>query len=217
MDAELQNHDACNLMGRILGPIGKMSRREGIALDESPKNPVKRRPYPPGAHGNSGQRVRMSGYGIQLREKQKAKRLYGVMERQFRRYFEQAARHQGNTGELLIRTLEMRLDNVVYRLGYAKTRRMSRQMVNHGFFAVNGEKVDIPSYQVTPGEVITIRENKVSKPIFNGLDEQLKKHTAPGWLHMDAKTRTGKVTSLPEGEDLKQVFDPTLIVEFYSR
>ena len=204
-------------MGRILGPIGKMSRREGVALDDNPKNAVKRRPYPPGAHGNVDRRNRMSGYGVQLREKQKAKRLYGVMERQFRNYFEKASQHRGNTGELLVRNLELRLDNVVYRLGFAKSRRMSRQMVNHGFFEINGAKVDIPSYQVVSGDVVTIRENKKTKTIFQSLDEDLKKHTAPGWLHMDAKMRTGKVTSIPEGEDLKQIFDPTLIVEFYSR
>jgi len=204
-------------MGRILGPIGKMSRREGVALDDNPKNAVRRRPYAPGAHGNTKRHNRMSGYGIQLREKQKAKRLYGVMERQFRNYFEKAASKQGNTGEQLTSFLEMRLDNVVYRLGFAKSRRMSRQMVNHGFFEVNGAKVDIPSYQVSPGEVITIRSNKQTKPIFVALDENLKKHTTTSWLHIDPATRTGKVTSVPEGEDLKQIFDPTLIVEFYSR
>ncbi len=204
-------------MGRLLGPIGKMSRREGVPLDENPKNPVKRRPYPPGAHGATQRRGRMSSYGIQLREKQKAKRLYGVMERQFRRYFETASQYKGNTGEMLTRFLELRLDNVVYRLGFAKTRRMSRQMVNHGFFAVNGVKVDIPSFQVSPGDLVTIRTNKENKPIFQSLEESLKKHTTAGWLHMDAATRTGKVASLPEGDDLKQIFDPTLIVEFYSR
>ncbi|HBL39231.1 TPA: 30S ribosomal protein S4 [Candidatus Uhrbacteria bacterium] len=204
-------------MGRLLGPIGKMSRREGVPLDENPKNPVKRRPYPPGAHGATQRRGRMSSYGIQLREKQKAKRLYGVMERQFRRYFETASRYKGNTGEMLTRFLELRLDNVVYRLGFAKTRRMSRQMVNHGFFAVNGAKVDIPSFQVSPGDIVTIRVNKEKKPIFQPLEESLKKHTTASWLHLDAAARTGKVASLPEGDDLKQVFDPTLIVEFYSR
>lgn len=217
MGAELRNHDACNSMGRIREPIGKMSRREGVPLDENPKNPVRRRPYPPGAHGATQRRGRMSSYGIQLREKQKAKRLYGVMERQFRRYFEAASQYRGNTGEMLTRFLELRLDNIVYRLGFAKTRRMSRQMVNHGFFEVNGAKVDIPSYQVSAGDIITIRGNKAAKPIFESLDEGLKKHKTAGWLHLDATVRTGKVTSLPEGEDLKQVFDPTLIVEFYSR
>ncbi|MDA1038218.1 MAG: 30S ribosomal protein S4 [bacterium] len=203
-------------MGRILGPIGKMSRREGIALDESEKNPVKRRPYPPGVHG-PGRRTRMSGFGIQLREKQKAKRIYGVMERQFSRYFEKANSAKGNTGEILVRFLEMRLDNVIYRLGFAKTRRMSRQMVNHGFFEVNGKKVDIASYQVSIGDVITVRTNKTEKPIFRELDENLVKHTTAGWLNIEKKTRVGKITSLPEGEDLNQPFDPTLIVEFYSR
>ena len=215
MDVEHLNHDECS-MGRILGSLGKMSRREGVALDDNPKNPVKRRPYPPGAHGGKRRR-RMSGYGLQLREKQKAKRFYGVMERQFRRYFEKSSKAKGNTGELLTRMLEMRLDNVVYRLGFAKSRRMSRQMVNHGFFKVNGQKVDIPSYQVSPGDTITIKENKNEKAIFIALDKDLAKHKPASWLHIDEKTRTGKVTSIPEGEDLKQIFDPTLIVEFYSR
>lgn len=203
-------------MGRILESIGKLSRREGVSLDENPKNPVKRRPYPPGMHGPNKTK-RMSGYGLQLREKQKAKRFYGVMERQFSNYFKKAIRIKGNTGEILTRMLEMRLDNVVYRLGFAKTRRMSRQMVNHGFFEVNGKCVDIPSYQVSVGDTITIKGNKQSKTVFNSLDSVLAKYKTSGWLHIDAKTKIGKVTSMPEGEDLKQAFDPTLIVEFYSR
>jgi small subunit ribosomal protein S4 len=203
-------------MGRILESIGKLSRREGVPLDENPKNPVKRRAYPPGMHGPN-KVGRMSGYGLQLREKQKAKRFYGIMERQFRNYFEKAIRVKGNTGEILTRMLEMRLDNVVYRLGFAKTRRMARQMVNHGFFEVNNELVDIPSYQVSVGDVIKIKENKKNKPVFNVLDATLSKHKTSGWLHLEVKEQVGKVTSMPEGEDLKQAFDPTLIVEFYSR
>lgn len=206
-------------MGRILGPIGKMSRREGVALDDSPKNAFRKRPFAPGVHGNTkGKRpARVSSYGLQLREKQKAKRFYGVMERQFRNYFEKAIKHQGNTGELLVRSLELRLDNVVYRLGFAKSRRMARQMVNHGFFFVNGRLVDIPSFSVSIGDTITIKDNKQAKPIFEGVTEALTKNKVAGWLHMDIVSRTGKVTALPEGEDLKQIFDPTLIVEFYSR
>ncbi|KKW45256.1 MAG: 30S ribosomal protein S4 [Parcubacteria group bacterium GW2011_GWA2_56_7] len=205
-------------MGRMLQPMGKMSRREGVALDESPKNPVRKRPYPPGVHGpEAGRGRRMSGFGIQLREKQKARRLYGVMERQFRNYFEKAVSKQGNTGEILVRLLETRLDNAVYRLGFAKTRRMARQMVNHGFFLVNGQKVDIPSYQVRVGDEISIKENKQAKAIFQEMTDRLKKHKTVGWLSLDANAQTGKVTSVPEGEDLKQVFDPKLIVEFYSR
>lgn len=162
-------------------------------------------------------RPRLSSYGIQLREKQKAKRLYNVMERQFRRYFEAASQKTGNTADFLVQILERRLDNVVYRLGFAKTRRQARQMVGHGFITINGELVDIPSYTVRIGEIITIKESKKSKGLLNGMQERLQKTEPPRWLSLDAATFTGKVTSLPEGEDLKSVFDPTLIVEFYSR
>ncbi len=197
-------------------PTCKMCRREGVSLCGREKCAVKRRSFTPGQHG-PGRRPRLTPYGQQLREKQKAKRFYNVMERQFRNYFAKANSMKGNTGELLVRMLEIRLDNVVYRLGFASTRRQARQMVNHAMFEVNGQKVDIPSYQVKIGDTINIRANKVDKKVFEGLQERLAKLEAPSWLHMDAKALSGKVTSLPEGEDLKQVFDTKLIVEFYSR
>lgn len=203
-------------MGRLLTPIGKLSRREGVPLDDSPKNAQRRRPFAPGVHGHARAK-RMSGYGLQLREKQKAKRLYGVMERQFRKYMETALRQKGNTAEHLVQALERRLDNVVYRLGFAPSRRMARQLVNHGFFDVNGTRVDIPSYLVSVGDVVTIRKSKESKPVWSTLEERLKKHKPQSWLALDPGTRTGKMAATPTGEDLKQVFDPTLIVEFYSR
>ena len=201
--------------------MGKMSRREGVALSTSGKvlKVMQRRAYAPGMHnapGGRGRRPRVSVFGGQLREKQKAKRLYGVMERQFRNYFSKATRMQGNTAENLARMLETRLDNVVYRLGFAKTRPQARQMVSHAMFNVNGQKVNIPSYQVRVDDVIAIRDSKQSKKVFEDLAERLTSHKVPGWLHSDGPA-AGKVVSLPDGEDLKEVYDPTLIVEFYSR
>lgn len=205
-------------MGKTLNKLGKMSRREGVPLSTSASiiKVMQRRPYAPGAHGkaNAGRPPRMSVFGMQLREKQKAKRLYGIMERQFRKYFEQAARRRGNTGESLCQLLETRLDNVVFRLGFAKTRPQARQMVGHGMFQVNGIKVNIPSYQVRVGDVIEIRAAKSGKKLIGLLEDHMKTATVPGWLHMEGGK--GKVVSIPAGEDLKEAFDPKLIVEFYS-
>ncbi len=207
-------------MGKTLKRYVKMSRRDGVALtsSESVLKAIQKRPYAPGAHGNPrARRPRLSVFGTQLREKQKAKRIYGMMERQFRNYFEKAINMPGNTGENLARLLESRLDNAVYRLGFAKTRPQARQMVSHALIMVNGKKVDVPSYAVRVDDVIEIRENKKGKGLFADLDERLKNHKAPGWIHLDQKTKVGKVVSVPEGEDLKEVYDPTLIIEFYSR
>lgn len=209
-------------MGKTLKKMGKMSRREGVALSasEGVLKLMQRRAYAPGMHGNprgGGRRARLSVYGQQLREKQKAKRLYGVMEKQFRNYFKKASAMPGNTAENLSQLLETRLDNAIFRLGLAKTRPQARQMVSHALFMVNGKKVDVPSYKVRIDDEITIRENKRQKGVFSDLDERLRNHTVPGWLHLDEATMTGKVVSLPEGEDLKEVYDPKLIVEFYSR
>lgn len=194
-----------------------MSRREGVAISTSASvlKVMQRRAYAPGVHGKpDGRPAKQSVYGLQLREKQKAKRLYGVMEKQFRNYFTKAASQKGNTGENLSRLLEMRLDNAVYRLGLAKTRPQARQMVSHCMFLVNGERVNIPSYQVKVDDVIEIRANKQAKKLFSDLTDRLKTHTVPGWLHMEGMK--GKIVSIPAQEDLKEAFDPTLIVEFYS-
>lgn len=210
-------------MGKTSQAIGKMSRREGVALStsESVLKLMQRRPFAPGVHGNpkagAGRRSRLSVYGMQLREKQKAKRLYGLMERQFRNYFAKATSMPGNSGENLARLLETRLDNVVFRLGLAKTRPQARQMVSHALFLVNGKKVNIASYKVRIDDQISVRANKMDKGVFSDLSDRLKHHTVPGWLHLDEATRVGKVVSLPEGEELKEVYDPKLIVEFYSR
>lgn len=205
-------------MGKTLKPLGKMSRREGVALSNgaSVLKVMQRRAYVPGVHGKAGGFApKLSVYGTQLREKQKAKRLYGIMERQFRNYFKKAASMSGNTGEHLARLLETRLDNTVYRLGFAKTRAQARQMVSHAMFFVNGIKVNIPSYQVRVGDIIEVRPNKKAKKLFNDLSDRLKNHTALSWLHREEDTK-GKVVSMPQGEDLKEVYDPKLIVEFYS-
>lgn len=198
-------------------PRGKMSRREGVAISNSTSviKVMQRRPYRPGVHGKLNDRPqKLSVYGQQLREKQKAKRIYGIMERQFRNYFKKAAAAPGNTGELLSRFLETRLDNVVYRLGFAKTRAQARQEVSHCMFLVNGEVVNIPSFQVRVGDTVEIRSNKAEKKVFKDLGDRLKTHTAPGWLHREEMK--GKIVSLPSGEELKEAYDPTLIVEFYS-
>jgi len=195
-----------------------MSRREGVALSNgaSVLKVMQRRAYVPGVHGKAGGFApKLSVYGTQLREKQKAKRLYGIMERQFRNYFKKAASMSGNTGEHLARLLETRLDNTVYRLGFAKTRPQARQMVSHAMFFVNGATVNIPSYQVKVGDIIEVRPNKKAKKLFNDLSDRLKNQTATSWLHREEDTK-GKIVSMPQGEDLKEVYDPKLIVEFYS-
>jgi len=205
-------------MGKTLKPLGKMSRREGVALSNgaSVLKVMQRRAYVPGVHGKAGGFApKLSVYGTQLREKQKAKRLYGIMERQFRNYFTKAASMSGNTGEHLARLLETRLDNAVFRLGFAKTRPQARQMVSHAMFMVNGIKVNIPSYQVKVGDIIEVRANKKAKKLFNDLSERLKTQTMMSWLHREEDTK-GKIVSMPQGEDLKEVYDPKLIVEFYS-
>ncbi|MFA4845988.1 MAG: 30S ribosomal protein S4 [Patescibacteria group bacterium] len=204
-------------MARNTDPIVKRSRRLGLVLGK--EKFARRRAYPPGVHGpkQSKMRPRISAYGEQLREKQKAKALYGVLERQFQNYFKKASQTKGNTAETLVRLLEMRLDNVVYRLGWGKTRRQARQMVNHGFILVNGESVDIPSFSVGIGDAIGIKESKLEKPLVKMISETMKSSTTPRWVARDEKVLGGKVTAIPEGEDLDQGFASTLIVEFYSR
>lgn len=206
-------------MAKTQKKVGKMSRREGVALTNSTKvlKVMQKRAYAPGQHGSpNGRPKRPTSYGLQLREKQKAKRIYGMLEKQFRNYFEKAVKMPGNSQENLARLLETRLDNVIYRLGFAKTRPQARQMASHALFTVNGVKVDVPSYHVRVDDVIALRDNKKDKKMFADLDERMKNHTLPGWLHSEDKF-SGKVVSLPEGEDLKEVYDPSLIIEFYSR
>ncbi len=216
MDADLRNLDVYS-MAKNNTPIAKLSRRLGITLGKS--KAVQRRPFPPGIHGpkQARRRPRLSSFGEQLLEKQKAKAIYGVMERQFRNMFEKATKKKGDTSEVLVQLLEIRLDNTIYRLGFAKTRRQARQMVSHGFILINGKKVDIASYSVRVGDEISFKENKKETGIVKQIPEAMKESQMPKWLSRDDKAFTGKVTGLPEREDLESLFDPTLIVEFYSR
>ncbi len=197
----------------------KYSRREGIPLSDraSHARAIARRPYPPGVHGPAGSK-RMTDYGKQLREKQKAKRIYGLSERQFRNIFEEASSKRGNTGETLVQLLETRLDNAVYRAGFAKTRAAARQMVGHAQFDVNGKKVNIPSYRVRPGELISVRDIKRAKGLWKGMEETLgNKKEIPSWISVAPQELSAKITSVPAGPELQQPFDAKLIVEFYSR
>lgn len=193
-----------------------MCRRVGERLCTSDKCPTTRRSYPPGVHGPTS-RSRLTPYGIQLLEKQKAKRIYGILERQFRNYVERASAKRGDTGELLVRMLETRLDNVVYRLGFASSRAGARQAIIHGHIAINGKKVDVPSYIVRPGEIVKASESSSKNKYFVARGAVLAQHETPSWLKLDPDTISGTVLSLPEGEELKQNFQTKLIVEFYSR
>ena len=200
-------------MARYTGPQVKQSRREGVALTDKAQKYLDRRPYPPGEHGRG--RIRQSEYLLQLREKQKTRRFYGVLEKQFRRYYEKANRQQGITGENLLRMLEMRLDNVVYRLGFAATRRQSRQLVNHGHFRVNGKKVDIPSYQVKPDDIITLKQGSNAEGVVRAATE-LVAAVAP-WLQADYDALNGKVLKAPERSEIDTPVSEQLIVELYSK
>jgi small subunit ribosomal protein S4 len=209
-------------MGRRLEAKCKQCRREGEKLylkgDRcfTAKCAISRRPFKPGQHGPTS-RTRPTPYGIQLREKQKAKNTYGLMEKQFRNYFDKSKSKVGNTASFLVQMLEMRLDNVVFRLGFAKSRALARQIVGHGHVRVNGKKVNVPSYQTKPGDVVTLSAGISKSKLMEGGEERLAKHQAPSWLHYDGAASSGKVLTKPEGADLKQNFDPKLIVEFYSR
>lgn len=206
-------------MARYTGPVGKVSRRLGIGITEKGQRILNKRSYPPGQHGPGSRRRQMSDYGTQLLEKQKAKFIYGVLERQFRRVFEQASRRSGVTGEYLLSLLERRLDNVVYRLGLATTRSQARQLVTHGHIVVDGRKTNIPSYTVKVGQVITVRPESRRRAYFKNLVDSgdLNKHRAPDWLRLSANDLSGTVVSLPRREDAEAGINEQLIVEFYSR
>lgn len=200
---------------RYTGPKVKKARRLGFAFTTKDARIMQRRPSPPGQHGQG--RSRISEYGMQLREKQKAKINYGVSERQFLRYFEKALKRPGVTGDYLLELLELRLDNVVYRLGFAETRAQARQLVNHGFFEVNGKKADIPSIALKPGDVITVRENKKTSKYMQTQKEKLKGFTAQEWVELKANDMSGKVLSVPTPEQTGNLINTQLIVEHYSR
>ncbi|MFC2015698.1 30S ribosomal protein S4 [Chloroflexota bacterium] len=211
-------------MARYNDAVCKLCRREGEKLllkgerCVSPKCAFERRPFAPGAHGKSTRfRRKVSDYGRQLRAKQKARRVYGVMERQFRRYFREAEQRRGLTGMNLLIVLESRLDNVVYRMGFAASRPQARQLVRHGHFQVNGRKVNIPSYLVKPEDVLAVRPNSHRNAFFRDLAQDLPHRAVPEWLSRDEETMSGRVMALPERKDIDVSIDEQLIVEFYSR
>ena len=208
-------------MARTIEPDCRQCRREGCKLFlkgercTSKKCAMERRPVIPGQHGNSKRRVAFSEYGTQLREKQKVKRMYGVLEKQFREYYEKASKMKGVTGENMLSLIERRLDNVVYRMGIGASRKQARQIVNHGLITVNGKRVNIASYMVKAGDIIAIKENKQQNEMFKDL--RGSKVVMPKWLEFDTNAFSGKVVALPVREDVDADIKEQLIVELYSR
>jgi small subunit ribosomal protein S4 len=211
-------------MARYVGPVCRLCRREGMKLFlkgercYTEKCAIEKRNVPPGEHGKSRRpKAKLAGYGLQLREKQKVKRIYGVLENQFRRYFETADRQRGITGETLLQLLERRLDNVIYRLGLATSRPQARQLVRHGHFMVNGRKVDIPSYSVRAGDTISVRQTSLKNAAIQHAIEEVKGRGIPGWLEFDAERAAGRIASLPTREQINLPVQEQLIVELYSK
>ena len=208
-------------MARYTGPVCRLCRREGEKLflkgDRcyGDKCAMEKRPYPPGQAGKK--RPRESEYRVQLREKQKTKRMYGMLEKQFRSYYEEANRLEGITGENLLRLLETRLDNVVYRLGFAKSRSEARQIVRHGHIQVNGKRVDIPSYRVRAGELVSIAPKSKDLLVFKAAIISSERSTVPGWLEVDIEKLQGSVISLPTRDQIDLTVKENLIVELYSK
>jgi small subunit ribosomal protein S4 len=209
-------------LARYKDAVCRLCRREGMKLFlKGPKCftdkcPIEKRNFAPGQHGKD-RKAKVVGYGLQLREKQKAKRIYFTQEGQFRNYFEKASRSKGVTGELLLQQLERRLDTVIFRLGFGISRRQARQLVRHGHVAVNGRKVNIPSYQVSVGEEITIRESSRKLPILEQAKEFSAHQNAPTWLEIDRENFKGRVLALPKREDIQLPVNEQLIVELYSK
>jgi len=206
-------------MARYRGPVGKISRRLGVGITEKGQRILSKRPFPPGQHGPGARKRQVSDYGLQLTEKQKARHMYGVLERQFRRIFAHASRQSGVTGEHLLSLLERRLDNVVYRLGFATTRAQARQIVNHGHITVNDQKTDIPSFTVKIGQVIAVRPESKKLTYFRNLVDSgnLQHYRAPEWLILKSAELSGQIVALPRREDAEPDINEQLIVEFYSR
>jgi small subunit ribosomal protein S4 len=208
-------------MARYTESVCRLCRREGGKLFlkgtrcYTKKCSFERRPTPPGQHGV--RRRKMGEFGIQLREKQKVRRVYGVLERQFRNYFNEAETHVGVTGEALLQSLETRLDNVVFRLGFASSRAQARQLVTHGHFAVNGTPTDVASYRMRPGDSVEVRESRRGREAFKVIRETLKSHQAPDWLSLDAAKLAGSVTSMPRRDQMPLDLSEQLVVEYYSR
>ncbi|MFH1098917.1 MAG: 30S ribosomal protein S4 [Candidatus Uhrbacteria bacterium] len=204
-------------MARNLGPKHRMCRRVGEKLCDLDRCPITRREYPPGAHGATAKRRKVTEYGAQLLEKQKAKVVYGILERQLRGYYERALRSQGDTGVILSRFLECRLDNVVFRMGFTKSRAAARQAVTHGHVMVNARRVSIPSYQVRVGDVVALRERSRTSPLFVDYPRLAAERIVPVWLTIVPDDFRGQVIRLPEPADIKNPFRIRGIVEFYSR
>lgn len=209
-------------MARFTGAVCRLCRREGTKLFlkgtkcTSDRCPVEKRNFPPGQHGKD-RKAKIVGYGLQLHEKQKAKRMYFTLESQFREYYEKANRATGVTGELLIQQLERRLDNVAYRLGFAISRRQARQLVRHGHVEVNGRKVNIPSYQVNAGDEVAVREKARKLVIVEQGAQLAQQNPVPAWLEMNFENMTGRVLTLPKRKDVNLPVNEQLIVELYSK
>jgi small subunit ribosomal protein S4 len=212
-------------MAKYRGPVCKLCRREGEKLFlkgercYTPKCAFERRGYPPGQHGRSVQfrRRRESDYSRQLRAKQKARRIYGILERQFRRYYEVSLQRRGLTGLNLLQILESRLDNVIYRLGFADSRAQARLLVTHGHFVVNGHRTDVPSMLMAPGDEIIVREGSRKRTYFKSLSDAAEQKTPPDWLSRDLRNLSGTVMRLPERSEIDGNLNEQLIVEYYSR
>jgi small subunit ribosomal protein S4 len=208
-------------VARYTGAVCRLCRREGLKLFlkgercYTDKCAIERRNYPPGEHGQG--RTKFSEYSVQLREKQKLRRMYGVLEGQFRRYFEMADRAKGVTGETLLQLLERRLDNIVYRIGFATSRSEARQLVRHGHFRVNGRKVDIPSYLVRPGDAVSVRERSQKVARIQEALELAQRRGIPDWLEIDPQAFSGRVKTLPMRSDLTMPINEKLVVELYSK
>ncbi len=221
MGADLQREGGFKKMARYTGPLCRLCRREGMKLFlkgtrcYTEKCAFERRKYPPGQHGHN--RGKLSDYGLQLREKQKVKRIYGVMEKQFKNYFEKATKMKGVTGENLLKLLERRLDNVVYRMGFATNRRQARQLVKHGFFMVNGRKVDIPSFLVRPGDIIELTQSGKELEIIKESLALAEQRGFPEWVEVNIEEMKGKFVRIPERDEMQLPVQEQLIVEFYSK
>ena len=209
-------------MARYIGPVCRLCRREGMKLFlkgdrcQTDKCAIERRNFPPGQHGKA-RRPRMLGYGLQLREKQKLRRIYGILEEQFRSYFEKAAVRKGITGQLLLQYLERRLDNVVHRMGLGTSRAQARQFVRHGHFEVNGRKVNIPSYLVKPGDVVAVRAGSREVPALLANRQATSHHPVPAWIQVDRENLSARILSHPQRQDITVPIQEQMIVELYSK
>ena len=209
-------------MARYKDPVCRLCRREGMKLYlkgercQTDKCAIERRNFPPGQHGKD-RRPRLLGYGLQLREKQKLRRVYGILEGQFRRYFETAAVRKGITGQLLLQFLERRLDNVVYRMGLATSRPQGRQFVRHGHFQVNGRKVNIPSFLVKPGDVVEVRSGSREMPALLANRQTTGHQTVPSWIDLDRENLRAKILSSPQRQEIALPIQEQLVVELYSK